>query len=81
MHWSFVYNWEGKHGHKYNFVKRPLSRPKLTEKDSIMRDVMELILYCASFVTHDVEMLGGYAYHNVILLRRVVVQYCPVLLC
>ena len=19
MHWSCVYNWEGKHGHKYNF--------------------------------------------------------------
>ena len=32
-----------------------------------MRDIMELVLYCASFVTHDVEMLGGYAYDNVIL--------------
>jgi len=37
-----------------SLVKRPLSRPKLTQKDSIMRDIMELILYCASFVTHDV---------------------------
>jgi len=46
-----------------------------------MRDIMKLILYWVSFVTHDVEMLGGYAYHNVILLRRVVVQYCPVLVC
>ena len=64
-----------------SLVKRPLPRPKLTQKGNIMRDIMELILYCASFVTHDVEMLGGYTYDNVILLRRVVVQYCPVLVC
>ena len=46
-----------------------------------MKGIMELILYCASFVTHDVEMLGAYAYDNVILLWRVVVQYCHVLVC
>jgi hypothetical protein len=51
-----------------SLVKCPLSRPKLTPKDNNMRDIMELILYCASFVTHDVEMLGGYTYDNVILL-------------
>jgi hypothetical protein len=42
-----------------SLVKRPLSRPKWTQKDNIMRDIMELILYCASFISHDVEMLGG----------------------
>jgi hypothetical protein len=51
-----------------SLVKRPLSRPGLTQEDNIMRGIMELILYCASFVSHDVEMLVGYAYDNVILL-------------
>jgi hypothetical protein len=46
-----------------------------------MRDVTELILYYASFVPHSVEMLGCYAYDIVILLCRLVVQYCHVRVC
>jgi hypothetical protein len=47
MRYFCVYNWEGKDTSKILMWvclgKRPHSRPKKTQKDDIVRDIMELI--------------------------------------